>query len=88
MFNASWIKKLLIFSVNGVLCYFPPSTVLQGNARLCGSNVNKAKMEVRMEWKIFLRRHLKKKYVAIWSCMKIEDVLKVFSLLMPKTFVD
>jgi hypothetical protein len=81
-------KKLLIFSVNGVLCYFPPSAVLQGIARLFGRKVDKAKVEVRMEWKIFLQRHLKKNYVAIWSCMKLEDVLELLSLFMPKNFVD
>jgi hypothetical protein len=24
-------KKLLIFSIDGVLCYFPPSAILEGN---------------------------------------------------------
>jgi hypothetical protein len=81
-FNTSWIEKIVDFSVNGVLCYFPPSAVLQGNARLFGRKVDKAKVEVRMEWKIFLQRHLKKNYVAIWSCMKLEDVLEVLSLFM------
>jgi hypothetical protein len=27
-------KKLLVFIVNGMLCYFPPSIVLQGNGRV------------------------------------------------------
>ncbi len=81
-------KKLLIFSVNGLLCYFPPSAVLQGNVRLFGRNVDKAKVEVRMERKIFLRRHLKKNYVATWSYMKLEDVLEVLSMFMLKNFVD
>jgi hypothetical protein len=47
-------KKLLIFCINGVLCYFPPLVALQGDVRLFGRNVDKAKVEVRIEWKIFL----------------------------------
>ncbi len=27
-------------------------------------------------------------YIAIWSCMKLEDVLKVLPMLIPNTFVD
>jgi hypothetical protein len=40
--------------MNGVLCYFPPLVALQGDARLFGRNVDKAKVEVRIEWNIFL----------------------------------
>jgi hypothetical protein len=53
------LKKLLIFCMNGVLCCFPPLVALQGDARLFGRNVDKAKVEVRIEWNIFLRKHLK-----------------------------
>jgi hypothetical protein len=80
-------KKLLIFSVNGLLCCFPPSAVLQGNVRLFGRNVDKAKVEVTMERKIFLRRHLKKNYVTTWSYMKLEDVLEVLSMFMLNVFI-
>jgi hypothetical protein len=44
---ASCTEKLLIFSVNGVFCYFPHSTILQGNAKVFGRNVDKTKVEVR-----------------------------------------
>jgi hypothetical protein len=36
-------KNLLILNVNGVLCYFPPSAILQGNARMFGRNVTRPK---------------------------------------------
>jgi len=39
-------KKILVFSINGVSCYFPPSVVLQRNVRVFGKNVDKTKVEV------------------------------------------
>jgi len=42
-------KKLLILSVNGVLCDFPPLAILQGNVRVFGRNVDKSKVEVKAE---------------------------------------
>ncbi len=37
-------KKMLVLSVNSVLCYFPPPVILQGNARVFKKNVNKTKV--------------------------------------------
>jgi hypothetical protein len=79
-------KKLLIFGINGVLCYFPPSIVLEWNARKFGKNVDKAKVEIRME--DFLVKAFENNYITIWSCMKLEHVLEVPPMFMPKTFVD
>jgi len=42
-------KKLLILNVNGVLCYFPPLAVLQGNARMFGRNVTRPKWKLELE---------------------------------------
>jgi len=50
-------KKLLAFNINGMLCYFPPLVVLQGNVRVFGKNVDKTKVESKLEWQIFLVRH-------------------------------
>jgi hypothetical protein len=36
----------------------------------------------------FLVKTFENFYVAIWSCMKLEDVLEVLPMLMPKFFVD
>jgi len=58
-------KKLLIINVNGVLCYFPPSVVLQGNVRLFGRNVDKAKVEVKIGMEDFLVKAFEKKFIAI-----------------------
>jgi hypothetical protein len=81
-------KKLLIFNVNGVLCYFPPSIVLQGNVKLFGRNVDMAKVEVRARLEDFFAKVFENNYVTIWFCMKLEDVLEVLPMLMPKIFVD
>jgi hypothetical protein len=81
-------KKLLVFSVNGMLYYFPPLVVLQGNVRVFGKNVNKTKVEVKIGVKFFLSRAFQKFHIIIWSCMKLEDVLEVFPMLMPKSFLD
>ncbi len=40
------LEKLLIFNVNGVLCYFPHCVVLQGNAQVFGKNIDTMKMKV------------------------------------------
>ncbi len=82
------LKKLLILSVNGVFCYFPPSVVLQRYARMFGRNVDKAKMEVITKMEDFHVKAFEKFYTAIWSCMKPEDVLEVFLMFMLKNFVD
>ncbi len=81
-------KKLLILSVNGVLCYVPRCAVLQGTARVFGRNIDKSKVEVRVGVEQFLSNVLKELYIAIWSYMKLEDVLEVIPMLMPKKFVN
>ncbi len=52
-------KKLLILNINGVLCYFPPSTILEGNVRVFGRNVDKAKVEVKASVEDFLAKAFK-----------------------------
>jgi hypothetical protein len=70
-----------------MLCYFPPLVVLQGNVRVFGKNVNKTKVEVKVGVKKILNRAFQKFHIIIWSCMKLEDVLEVFPMLMPKSFL-
>jgi len=79
---------LLILSINGVLCYFPSSTILQGNVRVFGRNVDKAKVEVRVGAEDFLMKTFEKFYVAIWSYMKLGNVLGVLPMFMLENFVD
>jgi hypothetical protein len=38
--------------------------------------------------KHFLILAFEKFYIAIWSCMKLEDVFEVLPMLIPNTFVD
>jgi hypothetical protein len=67
-----------------MLCYFPPLVVLEGNARVFGKNVNKTRMEVRARVENFMSKTFQKFHIIIWSCMKLEDVLEVFPMFMPK----
>jgi len=53
-----------------------------------GINVDKAKVEVKARVEDFLAKAFEKFYIAIWSCMKLEDVLEVFPMLMPENFMD
>jgi len=73
-------KKLLVLNINGVLCYFPPLSVLQRNAKMFGKNVNKTKMET------FFSEAFQKFHIGIWFCMKLENALEVFPMLMLEFF--
>jgi hypothetical protein len=53
-----------------------------------GRNIDKSKVKVRGRVKHFLAHTFEKFYIAIWSCMKLEDVLEVFSMLILNTFMD
>ncbi len=77
-------QKIINLSVNGVFCYFPQFVVLQRNAWLFGRNIDKSKVEV----KHFLVHTFEIFYIAIWSCMKLEDVLEVLLMLILDSFVD
>jgi hypothetical protein len=81
-------KKLLILNINGVLCYFPFSVILEGNVRMFGRNVDKAKVEVKVGVEDFLTKAFEKYCIVIWSCMKLEDVVKVLPMLMLENFMD
>jgi len=39
-----------------VLCDFPPSAILQGNAKIFGRNVDKSKMEIKARVEDFLAK--------------------------------
>jgi hypothetical protein len=51
-------------------------------------------MSTRPKWKLelkcgfFLMKAFEKFYVAIWSCMKLEDVLEVLPMPMFENFMD
>jgi hypothetical protein len=44
-----------------------------------GRNVDKTKVEVRARVEIFLAKAFEKFYVTIWSFIKLENVLEVFT---------
>jgi hypothetical protein len=53
-----------------------------------GKNIEKSKVEIRARVEHNLSNVFKNFYIAIWSCMKLEDVLEVLPMLMLKKFVD
>jgi hypothetical protein len=82
------LKKLLVFNVNGVLCYFPPLTIMQRNAKVFGKNVDKTKVEIKIGINIFLSKAFQKFHITIWSCMKFEDVLEVLPMFVLESFLE
>jgi hypothetical protein len=58
------------------------------NARVFGRNIDKIKVEVRIGVKHFFAHAIEKFYIAIWSCMKLEDVLEVSPMLIPAIFIN
>jgi hypothetical protein len=81
-------KKMLVFNANGMLCYFPPLVVLQGNVRMFGKNINKTKVKVRVGMENFLSKAFQKFHITIWFFMKLEDVLEVLPMFMLESFLD
>ncbi len=87
-FITFWIEKIVDFQCQHVLCYFPLLAILQRYARVFGRNADKAKVEVKVGVEDFLAKAFEKFYIAMWSCMKLEDVLEVLPMFMPENFVD
>ncbi len=81
-------KKLFIFNVNFVFCYFPKCALLQRDRQKTGKNLNVSKLEIHASVQDFLFRAFEHFYIVIWSCMLLKDVLEILPLLMPKTLVD
>jgi len=53
-----------------------------------GRNVDKTKMEVIAGVENFLTKAFQKFHIIIWSCMKLEDLLKILLMIMPENFLD
>jgi hypothetical protein len=71
-----------------VLCYFSRFVIRDGNERVFGRNIDKSKMEVKARVKTFLFNAFNYFYIAIWSCMKLEDVLEVLPMFIPEIFLE
>jgi hypothetical protein len=63
-------------------CYFTREAMCKGR------NIDSIKVEARVGIQHFFTNALKKFYIGIWSCMLIEDVMEVFTLLLPQDFID
>jgi hypothetical protein len=79
---------VFILNVNGVLCYFSWSVVLQGNQHVRAENIDNTKVAARVGVQHFLTHAFKKCYIGIWFCTLIEDVLEVLTLLLLQDFID
>jgi len=53
-----------------------------------GKNIDKSKIKVKARMKHFLAHAFENFYIIIWYCMKLEDVLEVFLMLISNTFLD
>jgi hypothetical protein len=51
-------------------------------------NIDLTKVEIRVGMEHFFPTTFENFYIAIWSCMKLEDVLKVLPMLMLEKFLD
>ncbi len=53
-----------------------------------GRNIDKNQVKVKARMKHFLAHTFEKFYIAIWSCMKLEDVLEVLLMLILDKFME
>ncbi len=53
-----------------------------------GRNIDNTKMEARIGIQHFLTHAFKKFYIGIWSCVLIDDVMEVLTLLLQQDFID
>jgi hypothetical protein len=81
-------KKILVININGMLCYFPTFSCSTKECQSVWKNLSKTKMEVRVRVEKFLNKAFQKFHIAIWSCMKLEDVLEVLPRFMLESFLD
>ncbi len=72
--------------MNGVFCYFLHSVVLQGKQHVKGRNIDITKVEAKVGVQHFLTHAFKKFYIGIRSCMLIDDVMEILSLLLLQDF--
>jgi hypothetical protein len=66
------------------LCF----VIRDGNEQVFGRNIDKSKVEVRARVKNFLFNVFNYFYIAIWFCMKLEDVLKVHPMFILENFLE
>jgi hypothetical protein len=55
---------------------------------MIGKNVDKTKVEIKVAMENFLNEAFQKFHIAIWSCMRLEDILKVLPMLMPESLLN
>jgi hypothetical protein len=60
----------------------------KGKQCVRGRNINSTKMEAKAKVQHFFTHAFKKFYIRIWSCMLIEDVMEVLTLLLLLDFID
>jgi hypothetical protein len=58
------------------------STIRHGNAQMFGRNIDGSNVEIRVKMEHFLSMTFNYFYMGNESCMKLEDVLEIFQVLM------
>jgi hypothetical protein len=53
-----------------------------------GKNIDRSEVEAKTRVEHFLSQAFKYFYIVIWFYMKLEDVLEVRPMLMPKNFLE
>jgi hypothetical protein len=81
-------KKIVGFQRQWFVVLFPTFDYSIRECYNVWKNVNKTKVEVKSGIENFLSKAFQKFHIAIWSCMKFEDVLELFPMLVPKSFLD
>ncbi len=76
-------QNMLIFNVNGVMCFCKGIIDVWG-----GGNIDISKVKIRVEIQNFFFWTFKNMYIVILSCMLLENVMQVLPLLMPQVFVN
>lgn len=64
------------------------STIRHENAQVFGTNINGSNVEVKVEMEHFIPMTFNYFYMGNGFCMKLEDVLEVFRVLMLENFLN
>jgi hypothetical protein len=83
-FRTCRAQKIIRIKHEQCTCYFLQFIILHGNAQM----FDKSKIKVKVGVKHFLAHAFENFYIVIWYCMKLEDVLEVFPMLISYTFLD
>jgi len=80
-------KKMWILSMNAVMCYFPQNVILQGNCHMRGNNIDITNGSKNWNAKFSFWIFKKQLYYNLVLYV-VKNVMILFFLSMPQTFID